>query len=124
MHPGQLLLPQVKRWALGTAPLVLALAAVTCWSCGDDPVAPRIERVLPDSGRAGTVVDIVGERFGGSERAVHFGAVAARIQFWQQGRVRVEVPGGPAGLVPLVVTVDGRPSPAADFFVETSPDGG
>jgi len=66
----------------------------------------------------GTVVDLVGERFAGAERQVHFGGVAAVVDSWQDRRARVRVPAGPTGLTVVVVTIDGRPSNPLEFFVE------
>lgn len=86
--------------------------------CGDDVVDPRIEAILPDRGAPGTVVDVVGERFAGAERQVHFGGVAAAVDSWQDRRARVRVPAGPTGQTVVVVTIDGKPSNPADFFVE------
>jgi hypothetical protein len=103
------------RWALAGLCLTLFLSA-----CGDEPVAPRIEAILPDHGPPGESVDLVGERFGetGSQRQVSFGGVPAQVSLWQAGRARVVVPSRSAGLTLVTVTVDGRPSNAVNFQIE------
>jgi len=87
-------------------------------ACGDDPVDPRIEAILPDHGQPGVVVDVVGARFDGSQRQVSFGGQPAQVQLWQEGRVRVAVPARSAGLTLVTVTVDGRPSNPVNFRLE------
>jgi len=89
-------------------------------ACGDEPVAPRIEAILPDHGQPGENVDLVGERFGeaGAQRQVSFGGEPAQVSLWQAGRARVVVPSRAAGLTLVTVTVDGRPSNAVNFQIE------
>ena len=66
----------------------------------------------------GAEVDILGQRFEGATRAVHFGGAPARIILWGDGRVRVGVPRLDPGYAVVVLTVDGRPSNAISFQVE------
>lgn len=87
-------------------------------ACGDEPLAPRIEAILPDHGQPGESVDVVGERFGGTVRQVSFGGEPAQVSLWQAARARVAIPSRAAGLTLVTVTVDGRPSNAVSFQIE------
>lgn len=107
--------------------LVFGLIALALSSGCSDPVAPLIEGVLPVAGASGALVDIVGERFAGSERAVAFGGVNAATIGWWERRIQARVPEGLSGQTVVVVTVDGRPSNPFDFLVTSpapAPDGG
>lgn len=98
--------------------LALLLPVLLSASCGDDPVDPRVEAILPDHGQPGDQVDVVGERFAGTERQVSFGGAPVQVTQWHEGRVRVVVPALAAGLTLVVVTIDGRPSNPVNFRIE------
>jgi hypothetical protein len=98
--------------------LLLLLALPQAAACGDDPTAPELEALLPDHGKPGDVVEVVGERLDGLQRQVSFGGEAALVLTWQDRRARVQVPKRPGGWTTVVVTVDGRPSNAVGFWVE------
>jgi len=85
---------------------------------------PHIETLLPGSAPGGAVVDVVGERFGGSTRSVAFGGMPARALSFDDRRARVVVPDGLAGAVLVVVTVEGLPSNGVTFFVGSAADAG
>lgn len=94
--------------------LVLGAGGLGCGT-NDDPL---IEAMVPARAPIGAPVDIVGERFVGEPRFVSFGGISAPVTFWQDLRVRVEVPDVVVGTVPVVVSVGGRPSPPFDFQVD------
>lgn len=99
-------------WAL------VALIGVA--GCGEDPLGPLLEAVLPARGAPGVTVELVGERFEGSQRSASFGGMQAAILEWQPRRARARVPELAAGSTLVVVTVEGRPSAALGFYVEGS----
>lgn len=94
--------------------LLLVLAA----GCGDDPLGPSLEAVLPARAAPGASVDLVGERFEGSPRGAAFGGYEATVLEWQPRRARVIVPTRGAGLTSVVVMVAGRSSAPLSFTVE------
>jgi hypothetical protein len=98
--------------------LLLLLALPLAASCGDDDTDPLIEALLPDHGKPGDTVELVGERMDGLQRQVSFGGEAAVVLTWQDRRARVQVPERPGGWTTVVVTVDGRPSNAVGFWVD------
>jgi hypothetical protein len=103
--------------------------AVLCWiamlaGCGSSPVDPLIEAVMPTRAAVGEAVDLVGERFAGSQRSVSFGGHEAAVVFWQDRRVRALVPGGAWGSTLAVVSVDGRRSNAMSLYVLGAPSDG
>ena len=106
----------------GPAPRLLVLALTllvgALVGCGPELHDPVIRAVVPVRGGPGAAVDLIGERFDGERRGVSFGGVQARVLLWEPGRARVEVPQGPQGHTVVVITVEGRPSAPADFFVE------
>jgi hypothetical protein len=100
--------------------IALILASFYICTCGglDDP---QIESLMPKSGKAGEIVDIVGERFLTRVGTVAFGGKTARIYFWSDQRVRVRVPHGLSGETLVVLkSRTGRPSNAFDFYIEGS----
>ena len=96
---------------------VMLLAAAAA-GCGQDPVGPLLEAVLPARGAPGAIVDLVGERFEGTPHGASFGGHEATIVDWQARRGRVRVPELAPGATNVVVTVAGRPSAALGFTVE------
>jgi hypothetical protein len=102
-----------SRWTLIGGFLAGALVG-----CGDDPVGPLLEAVLPARGAPGEVVDLVGERFEGALRGASFGGQQAVVVEWQARRARVQVPALGPGATSVVVTVDGRVSAPRSFTVE------
>jgi hypothetical protein len=107
---------RVRAWVLALGlPLLLGLQG-----CGEAGPGPAIQALLPARGAPGQPVDVVGERFAGAARGVAFGGSLAQALEWQERRARVLVPALPAGHTTVVVTVDGRPSNAASFYVEGS----
>ncbi len=85
--------------------------------CGDDPLGPSLEAVLPAQGAPGASVDLVGERFEGAPRGAAFGGLDAVVLEWQARRARVLVPALAPGLTTVVVMVDGRVSTPRSFTV-------
>ncbi len=71
-------------------------------------VAPKIEQIAPDEGKAGEKVTITGKNFGPAEclRTVSFGPRhEAKSQFQNETKITAAVPsGGRKGLVILTVT--------------------
>jgi len=101
---------------LKTALIVGIVALAT--GCGRELVDPTIDATLPGHGRAGSTIDVVGERFSGEQRSVAFGGQPAEVVIWQDRRARVLVPKLVSGNVIVVVTIDGRRSNAQPFFVD------
>jgi hypothetical protein len=134
--------PWLRRLWLMTS--VLAFVGVGCNN--DDSPAPRIDRLAPPQAKIGEVINILGERFcapdeGGSPTPsgdaapapadagrnpcavgfVTFGPVdGLRIldaEEWTDTRIIIRVPQIGPGPTGIVVTVNGRQSPVADFEV-------
>lgn len=85
--------------------------------CGDEETGPHITALLPASAQIGAQVDILGERFSGQERGVFFAGQAAFVRFWNDQRVRVQVPQLPSGHTVVVLMIDGQPSNEMTFLV-------
>jgi hypothetical protein len=99
---------------------ILAALLVLVAGCGEDPVAPLLEAVLPARGAPGSAVELVGERFEGSPRSASFGGKEAAILEWQPRRARARVPELAPGSTVVVVMVEGRASAPLSFYVEGS----
>ena len=96
----------------------LAMLGLLAAGCGGlDFSPPAIEAILPDHARTGETVEVVGERFLGSDRVVSFGGQSAQVMLWQERRARTTVPAGPMGATLVVVMVDGQRSNAVTFTV-------
>jgi hypothetical protein len=104
--------------------LALCVVAMLGSGCGSSPIDPLIEAAMPDRAAVGEAVDLVGERFAGSQRSVNFGAHEAVVVSWQDKRVRTIVPAGAWGTTLAVVTIDGRRSNALSFYVLGAPSDG
>ena len=105
---------RIATWA-GLVTLTLGLLAAGCGGADFSP--PAIEAILPDHAGTGETVEIVGERFLGTERVVSFGGHPAQVALWQERRARTTVPAGPMGATLVVVMVDGQRSNAVTFTV-------
>ena len=86
------------------------------FAVGSDPV---ISGLNPDSGPAGTTVEITGANFGASQgtSTVEFNGAGATPSNWSDTSITVAVPGN-ATTGPVVVTVDGTASNAVTFSVK------
>jgi hypothetical protein len=98
--------------------LLAALLVIGAAGCGDDPLGPSLEAILPARAAVGASVELVGERFEGSPHGVAFGGQEAAILDWQARRARVVVPTLGPGHTSVVVMVAARRSAPLSFTVE------
>ena len=117
-----------------------ALALLPLWvaGCGGGGSGPRIDQLAPPAAAIGARLDILGVGFCGAALPADGGASCsppptgfvtfgtregldpsrAQVMAWGDERITVTVPSGlNAGVMNVVVTVDGRQSNAADFEV-------
>lgn len=87
--------------------------------------APSITSVSPATATPGTAVHVTGANFGNTQGAsvVRFGSATGTVQSWSATSITAFVPGLPAGVANVTVTVGGATSNAAAFTV-ASPGGG
>ena len=113
-------------WGRSNALLLAALLlSGSGLSACSDATGPHIDALVPGRAPAGAIVEVVGERFNGTERTVAFGGAAAKVLVWGDKRARVIVPAGKTGLTPVVVKVDGQVSNPVDFYsTNATADGG
>lgn len=82
---------------------------------------PQIGAVGPTIGRAGDLVTIDGDGFGGTPGTVNFGSTAAAIQCWSDDEIKVTVPAVTAGTQNVTVVVGGSTSNAFSYTALSGP---
>ena len=114
---------RVRMITIASASCVLAVALGLATGCGGDS-APKIDSVVPDSGRPGSEVTLGGEMFGETqgESTVGFGTVAATVKEWSEGSITIAVPDGlEPGSYRISVTTEEGTSEGVDFKVADPP---
>ncbi len=98
-------------------PFPLGPGEVAVWETNVTDPGPAIGHVGPMTGRVGATVTIDGEGFGTQTGRVFFGAAAAAVQSWTDGRITVTVPALPGGYHDVTVkTANGATSAAYPRF--------
>ena len=110
--------------------VALAFAAAGCAFNGDDQTAPRIGAIVPGRAGVGAIVTVEGDHFcpapdpGDEEPTscdpgglIQFGGRSAIAIRWTDVAIDVEVPGGAAATVEVVVAIAGRRSNAVAFEI-------
>ncbi|RMF74333.1 MAG: alpha-amylase [Alphaproteobacteria bacterium] len=98
-------------------PFVLAPGEVAVWETNVTEPGPAIGHVGPMTGRVGATVTIDGEGFGTQAGQVFFGATAASVLSWTDGRITARVPSLSGGLYDVTVkTANGVTSAAYSRF--------
>ncbi len=87
-----------------------------------DPVGPFVTRVVPTSVATGDEVRVEGVRFGVAKGAVRVGSSLAGIVEWSDREVRLVVPRGVGGDVPLRVFAPDGTSEPVTLHVACEPD--
>ena len=87
-----------------------------------NPQPPIVLSLMPDTGGAGTMIMVIGARFGPMQGAstLKFNGVAASPASWTNFRITAPVPPG-ATTGPVVVTVGGAASNSLPFTVPSAP---
>ena len=81
-------------------------------------VLPQVTNLAPAVGTIGSQVTISGSAFGATQGSATFAGLPATITSWSDSQVVCTVPGGVAGVVPMVVTSAGAfDSAPTDFTV-------
>lgn len=114
-----LITASIPSWAWGVGDL----NAATEWGSSNSlvlKIRPRVTRISPSSGPAGTTVTIGGAGFGPSKKAaagvVKFGATPAkRFVSWTFTRIKVRVPAGAVGKLRVSVKTSGGTSASVIF---------
>ncbi|MGD0224683.1 MAG: glycoside hydrolase family 88 protein [Terriglobia bacterium] len=79
-------------WTGGSIPWFGVIVPII--GAGDDPVAPTVSSLSPNSGPIGTAVTITGTNFGAAQGAVSFNGTAALVTRWSASSILVAVPTG------------------------------
>jgi IPT/TIG domain len=83
-------------------------------------VVPQIDNVSPTAGKVGSSVTINGQGFGSKTGAasVYFGRAKATVYgSWSNYIIKVNVPAGVSGTVPVQVVTDGGASQVRNYTV-------
>jgi len=108
----------VQAISSGVANIIVTAGGITGTSSVSVPYLPSIGSLIPNSGSAGTTVQISGAHFGTLQGSVSFSGVSASVSSWGDQSIEVTVPGGAVSGPVVVTSNSGLQSMGFSFAVQ------